>query len=194
MKRLPSEIYDFAFRGLLTEEALDKAGRPHPNVAAAPEQELAQLSALDSLDETYVTAARRMSIVYTAVAAFENSARKLIESVLLEEIGADWWDKSVSQSIRKRAESRREEEAKIRWHGQRGGSPVDYTDMSDLGNIIRNNWPQFEDYIPSIEWAASIFSVIERSRNVIMHSGELSREDVARLGINIRDWVKQVGV
>ena len=128
-----------------------------------------------------------------AVAAFENSARKLIESVLLEQVGANWWDAAVSQSIRKRAESRRDEEAKIRWHGQRGGSLLEFSELSDLGNIIRNNWTHFEAYVPSIEWAGSVFSVIERSRNVIMHSGELSREDVARVGINIRDWVKQVG-
>lgn len=37
-------------------------------------------------------------------------------------------------------------------------------------------------------------STIERSRNVIMHSGELSARDVERIGINIRDWISQVGV
>ena len=99
----------------------------------------------------------------------------------------------MSQDIRRRAESRKTEEEKVKWHGQRGGSPLDYTDLADLGKIVRNNWANFEPYIPSIEWAASIFAVIERSRNVIMHSGELSREDIARVGINIRDWIKQVG-
>jgi hypothetical protein len=44
-----------------------------------------------------------------------------------------------------------------------------------------------------VEWATSIFASIERSRNVIMHSGVLDIEDVERLGINIRDWIKQVG-
>ena len=43
------------------------------------------------------------------------------------------------------------------------------------------------------DWAAAIFDVIERSRNVIMHSGVLDKEDIQRLGINIRDWIKQVG-
>ena len=51
----------------------------------------------------------------------------------------------------------------------------------------------FEPYIPSIEWAANILDVVERSRNVIMHSGRLDRPDIERVDIFIRDWVKQVG-
>jgi hypothetical protein len=47
--------------------------------------------------------------------------------------------------------------------------------------------------MPTIEWAANIFDAIERSRNVIMHSGSVDDDDVARVGIHIRDWVKQVG-
>ena len=85
------------------------------------------------------------------------------------------------------------EEEKIRWHTQRGSSPINYTDLGDLANIIRTAWVHFEPHIPSIEWAGSVLDVIERSRNVIMHSGLLGREDVERIGINIRDWVKQVG-
>ncbi len=186
-------FYEFAFRGFLAEQALDAAGRQHPNVSAAAELDLAQLVALDALDETFVSTSRRMSIVYTAIAAFEMSARKLLASVLLEQIGANWWDQCVPHGARKKAESRLQEEERIKWHGQRGGSLLDYTELGDLVNIIRNNWAHFEPYIPSIDWVASIFSVVERSRNVIMHSGELSREDVARVGINIRDWAKQVG-
>ena len=134
-----------------------------------------------------------MAVVYMAIAAFENSARKLISTVLLEKVGEAWWEQSVSASIRKRAETRQAEEQKVKWHTQRGTALINYTDLGDLGNIIRNAYPHFEPYIPSIEWANSVLDVIERSRNVIMHSGTLDREDVERVGINIRDWVKQVG-
>jgi hypothetical protein len=188
------KLYEFTFRGLLAEQALDIAGRLHPNVALASENDLAELVALGALDEDLVKASRRMSIVYTAIAAFENSARKLVKSALLEGLGETWWEVAASQDIKRRAQARRDEEEKIKWHGQRGASLLEYTELNDLGKIIRNNWPHFEAYMPSVEWADSIFSVITRSRNVIMHSGELSREDVARVGINIRDWIKQVGV
>jgi hypothetical protein len=186
-------LYEFSFRGLLAEEALDRAGRLHRNLSHVDDLITAERVALDALDEAYVASARRMAIVYAAIAAFENAARKLISDILLEQVGENWWEASVSQSIRKRAESRRTEEEKIKWHGQRGDALINYTELGDLANIIRNGWAHFEAHIPSIEWAASIFSVIERSRNVIMHSGELSMEDVERVGINIRDWSKQVG-
>ncbi len=186
-------LYEFAFRGLLTEEALDEAGRKHKNVSGVTDEKIAERLALDLLDESFVLPARRMSIVYAAIAAFENSARKLITTVLLEQVGANWWAECVSEKIRKKAESRRAEEEKIKWHGPRGDSPINYTELGDLGNIIGNNWARFEAHVPSIEWSKSIFDVVERSRNVIMHSGDLGPEDIERVGINIRDWVKQVG-
>lgn len=188
-----SRLYEFTFRGILAEEALDTAGRQHRNLSRIEDARVAERVGLDALDESFVASARRMALVYTAVAAFENAARKLISDVLLEQVGADWWDRCASQTIKKRSETRRTEEEKIKWHGQRGDAAINYTELGDLANIIRNNWQYFEAYIPSIEWAASIFAVIERSRNVIMHSGDLSLEDIERVGINIRDWSKQVG-
>ena len=52
----------------------------------------------------------------------------------------------------------------------------------------------FEPYIRSHEWAAAVFHVVERARNVIMHSGSLEKADIERLGMNIRDWVRQVSI
>jgi len=62
-----------------------------------------------------------------------------------------------------------------------------------LISIIQNNWENFEDLLPDVDWVRHIIKTIERSRNVIMHSGQLSLEDIERVGMNIRDWVRQVG-
>ena len=59
---------------------------------------------------------------------------------------------------------------------------------------MSQNYELFEIHIVSIEWARQIFSTLERSRNVIMHSGELGKRDIERIGTNIRDWISQVGV
>lgn len=40
----------------------------------------------------------------------------------------------------------------------------------------------------------TIFEDIEKSRNVIMHSGVLDDFDIARVGMNIRDWLHQINV
>jgi hypothetical protein len=188
-----NEIYQFAFKGLLAEEALDRAGRQKVNSLGLTDQEIASTLAIHALDEVFVADARKMAIVYTAVAAFENSVRNLVRKTLIEEFEEDWWEKGVTEKIRKQAESRMLEEQKIRWHGQRGGDPVGYTMLPNLIHIIQNNFELFTPLIPTVEWARNIFDIIERSRNVVMHSGFLGTEDVERLGIYIRDWTKQVG-
>ena len=186
-------LYDFTFRGLLAEEALDRAGRQNRSHSALLDSAVADALSLDLLDADLVTQARAMATVYTAIAAFENSMRKLIKTVLLEQKGENWWEVAVSEKIRTRAAQKQKDEEKIRWHAQRGADPIYYTLMGDLESIMRQNWDLFEPYIPSVEWAANIFDVIERSRNVIMHSGTLEQADVERIGIFVRDWVKQVG-
>lgn len=188
-----SPLYNFAFRGLLAEEALDRAGRTRGIAGTELDPLISERLSIELLDEGFVAAAKQMATVYTAIAAFENSARKLITTVLLAQAGDRWWETCVSAAIRKKAESRQKEEQRIKFHSQRGEAPIIYTDLGDLGNIIGNNWVNFEPFLPTIEWAKSVFDTIERSRNVIMHSGTLERGDVERVGINIRDWVKQVG-
>jgi hypothetical protein len=185
--------YEFVFRGMLAEEALDDAGRPSRLRPGMFEVDIAEKLSLSVLDEDRVSEAKAMAAVYVAIAAFENSARDLVTTVLREAVGDDWWEKAVSASIQKGCKSRQEDEEKHRFHTQRGDAPINYTDLKNLANIIRANQEHFEDFLPSAEWASAIFDAIERSRNVIMHSGHLDLEDVERLGMNIRDWVKQVG-
>jgi hypothetical protein len=159
------------------------------------DQDVAKRLPFDSLDSEYVARARRMATVYAAIAAFETSVRAFIAKRLLEEVGADWWEKAVSEGVRKRAQSRMEAEAKVRWHTPRGDEPLNYTDLGDLPAIIgmATNWPLFENHVQSLDWARQIFRTLELSRNVIMHSGDLSNEDTERVGSAMRDWLKQVG-
>jgi hypothetical protein len=186
-------IYQFAFRGQLAEEALDSAGRTRHAHAEISDAKMADALSIGLLDQELVSAARHMSIVYTAIAAFENSVRILVVSTMLEGKGEKWWSECASEKLKKKAQGRQEEDERHKFHSQRGNSPINYTDLSDLLNIINANWELFEPFLPSPEWARNIFDTIERSRNVIMHSGTLGREDVARIGIHIRDWVSQVG-
>lgn len=188
------QLYSYVFRGLLTQEALEKTeAKTRIPMSAYLDEEVASRLSLDILDQDLVARARRMATVYTAIAAFENYVREFASKVLLEEAGENWWEENVSEGIRKKAEARREEESKIRWHTPRGDEPVNYTDFGDLISVISKNWDFFEVHLQSQEWMKQILKTLERSRNVIMHSGELGNEDIARIGSYIRDWVKQVG-
>jgi hypothetical protein len=70
---------------------------------------------------------------------------------------------------------------------------MNYCDFSDLSSIIVTSWDAFADVLANLEWAKAILSTLEKSRNITMHSGVLAKEDVERIGINIRDWTRQTG-
>lgn len=184
--------YTFVYRGQLTDEALDRAGRQVFRRSDVDHEQIAEMLSVDALDEGHVENARAMATVYTAVAAFENSVREMISKTLMENVGENWWVECVSDKIRKQAKTRLDDEAKVRWHGQRGDDPIQFTMLPNLMNIIRNNQEHFAPFIHDFEWAAGIFDVIDRSRNVIMHSGTLHSRDIIRLGMYIRDWTSQV--
>ena len=188
------EPYSFVFRGQLTEAALDRAGRRTRYDLSASAEELRRILGIDVLDIGYVADAERMSFVYIAVAAFENSVRDLISRVLADAVGEAWWDTCVPDRVRTAAKNRQEAEEKVRWHVQRGEDPIGYTMLPNLASIIENNFDKFEPYLHNMTWGKSVFEVVERSRNVIMHSGTLSERDMARLGSLIRDWNSQVAI
>ena len=187
-------LYAFVMKGELTKIALANAGvvSKHSSSELLAQEYVNSLS-LDLLDDEHVNTAKQMSTVYTAIAAFENTVREFVIKILIENRGENWWEESVSDKIRSKAESRKHEEEKIRWHTPRGDSMINYVEFGDLASIMSQNIELFEDHIGSIEWARQIFNTLERSRNVIMHSGELGKRDIERIGIHIRDWINQVG-
>ena len=188
------KLYAFVMRGELTKTALENTDviSRHSSSEILSKEYVRSLS-LDLLDEEYVNAAKEMATVYTAIAAFEIGVRRFVTKILIENKGENWWIECVSEKIRSKAESRKTEEEKIKWHTPRGDSLINYTEFGDLISIMQQNFSLFEDHIVSIDWARQIIQTLERSRNVIMHSGELGRKDIERIGIHIRDWINQVG-
>ena len=187
------ELYTFVYRGILTEESLDKVGRKRRR-HFGPEDALQLREALsfDMLDQDFLSEAQRMSIIYTAIHAFENMVRELVKKAMAEAHGEAWWSK-VPDRIQKKVISRTEEDAKFRWHGTRGASEITYCDFGDFSSIIVTNWNEFENVLSDMEWTKAVLSTLEKSRNIVMHGGMLAKEDVERIGMNIRDWIRQAG-
>ena len=194
LERSDNKIAGFVFKGQLAEASLEKLKASGTKGHELMSSDIAIKVSIKDLDPDAVTDAEKMSAVYIAIASFENMVRELISKRLLEQKGANWWEARVSEDIKKRADVRMKEEEKIRWHNSRGLSPIYFTELKDLVSILQSNWGDFKDLLPDIEWARHITKTIERSRNVIMHSGQLSLEDIDRVGMNIRDWIHQVGV
>ena len=187
------DLYTFVYRGLLTEASLEKAGRSRKRHFGSDDAaRIKKALSYDMLDDELLVEATRMAIVYTAVHAFENSVRQLVQKTLMDHYQETWWDK-ISERIQKKVQTRKDEDAKFRWHGRRGGDDITYCDFGDLSSIIVANWVDFEDILTNLEWAKTILSALEKSRNIIMHGGSIAQEDVERIGMNIRDWIRQTG-
>ncbi len=187
------QLYSFVYRGVLTEESLDKAGRHRRRVFGTQDASRLRLAlSFEMLDRDLLADAQRMSIVYTAVHAFENSVRSLVKTAMAGEHGEAWWSKAPER-IRKKVKTRMEEDAKFRYHGARGASEINYCDFGDLSSIIVTNWSVFEDLLADMGWTKAILDTLEKSRNIVMHGGMLEKEDVERVGMNIRDWIRQTG-
>ncbi|NQU06313.1 MAG: hypothetical protein HQ568_09495 [Calditrichaeota bacterium] len=187
------ELYPFVYRGILTEESLDKAGRKTSYKFGSEDARLINEKLfIDMLDYEAITSAQRMSLVYTAIHAFENTVREFVRSAMVEHYEDDWWLK-VPTKINTKVKNRMEEESKFRWHGARGGSEIEYCDFGDLSSIIVTQWDLFKDILVDLEWTKSLLGILERSRNIVMHGGVLELQDIERIGGNIRDWVRQAG-
>lgn len=187
------DLYSFVYRGVLTDESLDKAGRQRRRYFG--NQDFAQLQrtlSFDFLDADSLADAQRMATVYTAIHTFENMVRKFVMKAMAEHHDEGWWSK-VPDRIQKTVKTRMEEDTKFRWHGARGTSEINYCDFGDLSSIIVTNWEVFENVISNMEWAKAVLGALEKSRNIVMHSGVLAKEDIERIGMNIRDWVRQTG-
>ncbi len=187
------DLYSFVYRGVLADEALRQLAKPGETRQDDPAATIRERLPLEVMDDALVLDAQKMAWVYIAIAAFENSARAFIEERLTEKVGESWWDTAVSDGIKRKADTRRTEEEQIRWHSARGGSKLSYVELGDLTAIIQQNIESFKPLVPTVEWARGIFTTLERSRNVVMHSGQLKMLDVERVAMNIRDWFTQVG-
>jgi len=130
---------------------------------------------------------------YLAFFMLENSARELIADRLKEKHGTGWWEECASSSVKKNVKGRQEKEGKNRWHMQRGASEIYYTDFGDLSSLLQNNWEEFADLFPDVDWVLTRFRELEASRNIVAHNNLLEDRELDRVKMYLSDWVKQVG-
>lgn len=196
LNKKDSKVAGFIFKAQLAQESLN-----HVNKASFEKSELSYVSiskkvSMEILDKELVAEATKMSAVYIVIASFENMLREIVTAKLLLEKGENWWtSNAISGEIRNKAKRKEDDEKLHRWHTARGVNPIYFTELKDLVSIIcnENNWPFFEDLFGNSDWVRHSVKSLERSRNVIMHSGQLSIEDIERVGIVVRDWIRQIG-
>lgn len=174
-------------------ESDDPKPRPKTIVKSVPVNIGKELKLSDPiLKKQVLTDAKEMTTTYAELYVFENSVRELINKVLSKKIGVDWWDTSVSKSIKDGAQGRIDKEERNAWHGRRGAHPIYYSDISDLQSIIQRHWEHFRDIFPDQSWVMVRISEISLSRNIVHHHNPLRKRDRQRLSIYLKDWHDQI--
>lgn len=176
-KRFPDAKAEF-------EKALDKK----PDSVPA-KYYLTQISRIESgisfprdLDEVKKMANNPVLLNHALIEWFENTLRELIQGVLRDAYGEEWWWEGVPSDVRKKYGERVQE---TRLKEERGLPELYFIDFYDYGKIIeaKTNKGVFSSYMENPkEWKKRLDD-LEPIRNAIMHCrGQyLSEETMSRL-------------
>ncbi len=155
--------------------------------------EVANLSLTPFLNEKEIESARKMAELYLVIHCFENSVRKLIEDVLSNTLGTNWFNLAASSSIQNKYNERSLKEKKHKWLAPRGISPLFYIDWGDLVTLIRKYPNEFSHKIPDLKFVELRLEELEKIRNIVAHNGTLQLdEDFQRVILYFKDWCKQL--
>lgn len=186
-------LSDFMFRGLLGTHAIrdmQAEGMLRERVGEAQSQ--SDIDLLAPVSDAVRSGSLVMQRSYRLLFVLENLVREFVREVLEEIDKDDWFEKRASRDMKKKVEDRKSAESKNNWHTGRNAHPIYYLDFGDLALLIQSHWENFKGLLPTQSWAVSRLNDAERSRNVIAHTNLLSDEEVVRLEMHVRDWVRQV--
>lgn len=144
-------------------------------------------------EQTVRAEAAEMSRNYEVFYCLENSIRKLISETLNESDGIEWWGSGkVPQNIVEevKARIRREVDTGVT---RRSEAPIDYTTFGELSVIITSNWDLFGAIFSSRRAVEKVMSSLNVLRGPIAHCCPISEDEIVRLRLTIRDWIRMIG-
>ena len=191
---MKQSLSDFMFRGLLakhTVREMQASGLIRSPIGDAEQR--ADIDLLAPVSETIRAGSLYMQRCYRLLFVLENIVRELVNDVFTEKDGANWFDSRANLAMKKKVTDRKEKEQRNGWHAGRDAHPIYYLDFGDLGGLIQTHWVEFKDLLPEQVWVTSRLNDAERTRNVIAHTNVLSDEELVRLEMIVRDWVRQIG-
>jgi hypothetical protein len=149
---------------------------------------------IPGLSAAHAQEAKRMAErVYPTLYIFENSVRDLIEAVLRDACGKDWWTIAVPGAVQNTAEKHKKDEAKDPWHSPRGRRPIDYVLLNDLWAIIKHRWADFKPLFPNQAWVETLITNdMNVSRRLLAHMNPLAADDITNIDAAFRKWTKQL--
>ena len=137
--------------------------------------------------------AAEMSRHYELFYCLENAIRKLITETLHESSGTNWWKSGkIPDNIIREVEGRIQKEVDS-GITRRSDDEIDYTTFGELSSIITSNWDLFEMIFSSRKAVERVMSSLNLLRGPIAHCCPLSEDEVDRLNLTMKDWVRIIG-
>lgn len=133
--------------------------------------------------------ASRMSIYYKIFYMLENHIRMIIESLLKEEFGSDWWSSATPDAVKNNANTNKKRELEAGF-SLRSTEMLPYTNFGELGDIVRENWNVFGQIFRDKGHFNRVMFNLNLLRATIAHCGLLSEDEVLRLKLTVRDWFR----
>ncbi len=144
------------------------------------------------LEKRKLLEARDMAAIYPLLYVLENSVREVIDRVMTNRYGNNWWD-SKAGKLKDKVNERMSDEKKNSWHQRRGARPIDYLDLAQLPALIRQIQKDIiPDIIPSIEWFTQFVDEVYKSRCVVCHMNPLDKDNIQAVELRFRQWQKQI--
>lgn len=152
------------------------------------------------MDETYYpqfpeqlrAEAAEMAAQYRVFYCLENSIRSLIQDVMFEKHGSEWWKSKVPPPIQTHVAGtqKKERESGV---SVRSREEIDYTTFGELGEIIKANWGDFTDIFQDIKALEKVIATLNALRGPIAHCKPLAEDEIVRLHLTLRDWFRAMG-
>lgn len=188
-----NKIKEFVFNGLLLQDSFEKLSKDGIKVSASGDLKPVERVVETDFSPIIWNKALDMASVYQAIFCIENTLRTFIVERMSERHGLEWWQNKVPKKIKDDVEKLVAKERKNKFFSSRSDSEIGYTMMGNLGQIIINNWEDFNDIIPSQAWLTSRMDDLEMARNIVMHTGVLPQVEIERITSIVRDILRQIG-
>lgn len=190
-KRPDDWIRAFGMSGLQITIDLEKIEKDNGiNLGIAPKiAQKREVTEYEQFESDLREEAVRMSESYEVFYCLENSIRKLVKDMMVEDGGADWWDsdKVNEEQIRKKAATRHKKEVD-RGITPRSEEMIDYTTFGELSKLITDNWEIFAAVFSSKRAVSHVTSQLNILRAPIAHCTSTEALEKDRLNLAVRSW------
>ena len=144
---------------------------------------------LQAFPEQLLKESHDMSSCYQILYCFENDLRKIINDVMEDSFGTNWWKQKVRNNIKTDVRKRQEAEKNSVFFA-RVDDPLYFTTLGELKEIISDNYDAFANHFRSQKFVEELLFQINRLRIVVGHNCMLEEMDMTTLRQNIERWYK----